>query len=171
MQCKTLFVLIRFMFYSRYSGVHVGKPQIASNSNPETHWNNKVFLRKLRTLIDDKMIRFTTPHAGCMIYLMLSIVINLFILILRISAHEAQNNGTVIPTPHDFDATAAASVKTMTEEITTETGKWVTVCPWHGTVQCPIMCGQNVVIIWIILSNILFIASFMYIAARSCRQI
>lgn len=52
------------------------------------------------------MIRAKEAPSGCIIYLMLSIVINLFILILRISAHEVQNNTTV--------AVAAASVAAST---------------------------------------------------------
>lgn len=52
------------------------------------------------------MVRAKEAPSGCIVYLMLSIVINLFILILRISAHEVQNNATV--------AVAAAAVATPT---------------------------------------------------------
>lgn len=59
------------------------------------------------------MVRAKEAPSGCIIYLMLSIVINLFILILRISAHEVQNNATVavaataaaVPTPTTVPAT------------------------------------------------------------------
>lgn len=69
------------------------------------------------------MIRFAEPHAGCMVYLMLSIVINLFILILRISAHETQNNSTM-QAVHQFDAATIVSVKALAEEDTSEMGKF-----------------------------------------------
>lgn len=54
----------------------------------------------------DEMARFTNPPAGCVIYFMLSIVINLFILILRISAQEVQNNATFATVAHRFDGNA-----------------------------------------------------------------
>lgn len=63
------------------------------------------------------MIRFSDPPGGCIIYFMLSIVINLFILILRISAHELQYNST-----HRFDAAAVMNI-TSTDEKTSEIGK------------------------------------------------
>lgn len=65
---------------------------------------------------ENKMSRFCDPPAGCIIYFMLSIVINLFILILRISAHEVQSNNT-LPTPiHRFDAAAVMNIKTSDEK-------------------------------------------------------
>lgn len=76
-----------------------------------------------------KMVRAKEAPAGCIIYLMLSIVINLFILILRISAHDVQNNATVArieattttliaPTIYHTDVTATSA---STAAITTTT--------------------------------------------------
>lgn len=59
------------------------------------------------------MVRIKEAPAGCIIYLMLSIVINLFILILRISAHDVQNNTTV---PR-VEATAAATTTVVATTI------------------------------------------------------
>lgn len=69
-----------------------------------------------------EMIRFSDPPGGCIIYFMLSIVINLFILILRISAHELQNNSTLSTPTHRFDAAAVMNIKT-TNEKTSEIGE------------------------------------------------
>lgn len=83
------------------------------------------------------MIRARQAPSGCIIYLMLSIVINLFILILRISAHEVQTNTmiattttttTTIATIHHTDVTTttttttADDIKTMSDDIH-ESGK------------------------------------------------
>lgn len=54
---------------------------------------------------------------------MLSIVINLFILILRISAHELQYNSTLSTPTHRFDAAAVMNIKTTDNEKTSEIGE------------------------------------------------
>lgn len=64
------------------------------------------------------MRRFGDPPAGCIIYFMLSIVINLLIVILRISAQEVQNNSTLATTIHRFDFKAATTGKSS------DTGKY-----------------------------------------------
>lgn len=66
-----------------------------------------------------KMRRFREPPAGCIAYFMLSIVINLLILILRISAHEMQNNRTLATTitTYRHDAVAAVSIETTAEDV------------------------------------------------------
>lgn len=60
------------------------------------------------------MVRAKEAPSGCIVYLMLSIVINLFILILRISAHEVQNNAPVA-------VTAAAVATIYHTDVTTTT--------------------------------------------------
>lgn len=74
-----------------------------------------------------KMSRNREPPAGCIVYFMLSIVINLFILILRISAHELHNNITVATTIYHLDATTVNSSKASTED-NNETSKYL--CVW-----------------------------------------
>lgn len=79
------------------------------------------------------MNRAKEAPAGCIVYLMLSIVINLFILILRISAHEMQNNTilataitTTIATSHHTDVTTfttTGDIKTMSNDIR-KSGEW-----------------------------------------------
>lgn len=71
------------------------------------------------------MSRFREPPAGCVVYFMLSIVINLFIVMLRISAHEVQNNSTLTTTTYilpTFDDSVIIS-STTTIQDTTDTGK------------------------------------------------
>ncbi|XP_055297900.1 uncharacterized protein LOC129566198 isoform X2 [Sitodiplosis mosellana] len=68
------------------------------------------------------MIGYREPPAGCLVYFMLSIVINLFIAILRISAQDVQNNSTLPTSVHRFDANALMNIKTSdvkTSEIAT----------------------------------------------------
>lgn len=67
------------------------------------------------------MFRAKEAPAGCIIYLMLSIVINLFILILRISAHDVQNNTTVAKIGTPTTTLAAASTIHHTDVTTTTT--------------------------------------------------
>lgn len=62
------------------------------------------------------MRRFGDRPAGCIIYFILSIVINLLIVILRISAQDVPNNGTITSKLHRFDIKA-------TTGIAIETGK------------------------------------------------
>lgn len=67
------------------------------------------------------MIGYREPPAGCLVYFMLSIVINLFILILRISAQDVHNNNnnnnSTLPTSvHRFDANALINIKTSDEK-------------------------------------------------------
>ncbi|XP_055297878.1 uncharacterized protein LOC129566190 [Sitodiplosis mosellana] len=71
------------------------------------------------------MSRFREPPAGCILYFMLSIAINLFIVMLRISALELQNNSTLATTAATYilptlDATGVMSSIT-TAEVSTET--------------------------------------------------
>lgn len=68
------------------------------------------------------MVRAREAPAGCIVYFMLSIVINLFILILRISAHEVQNNSTLVTTTYHLGATATVNFNTTTGGYT-ESGK------------------------------------------------
>lgn len=69
------------------------------------------------------MLRLSGPHAGCMAYLILSIVINLLILILRISAQEMQNHSTV-STVHQFDTVTVVAMRTTVEEVGSEIGTY-----------------------------------------------
>lgn len=69
------------------------------------------------------MRRFCDPPGGCIIYFMLSIVINLFILILRISAHEVQSNGTFSTPIHRFDAAAVMNIRTADKKAS-ESGEY-----------------------------------------------
>lgn len=70
------------------------------------------------------MIGYREPPIGCLIYFMLSIVINLFILILRISAQDVQNNSTLPTSVHRFDANAIMNIKTSDEK-TIDTGRFI----------------------------------------------
>lgn len=74
------------------------------------------------------MSRLREPPAGCVLYFMLSILINLFIVMLRISALEVNNNSTVataVATPYILPTADAIGVMSSTEstQITTEFGK------------------------------------------------
>lgn len=68
------------------------------------------------------MVRVIEAPAGCLIYFMLSIVINLFILILRISAHEVQNNNTLVITTYHPNASAIVNINATTRSVI-ESGK------------------------------------------------
>lgn len=74
-----------------------------------------------------KKNRVIEPPAGCIAYFMLSIVINLLIVILRISAHEMQNNTTLatttMTTTYCHDAMAPISIETTAEDVN-ETSKF-----------------------------------------------
>lgn len=68
------------------------------------------------------MIRAKEAPSGCIIYLMLSIVINLFILIFRISAHEVPNNtSTTAAAPAAIASTTTAAPIYHTDATTTAT--------------------------------------------------
>lgn len=72
---------------------------------------------------DSEMSRLRQPPTGFIIYLMLSIVINLFILILRISAHELQTNNTLKTITYSLDTTALISSVNRITEDNSEMGK------------------------------------------------
>lgn len=81
------------------------------------------------------MSRVREAPAGCIVYFMLSIVINLFILILRISALEVQNNSTLATT--NYRTIPTASLQTTNDDTgATESGKMdskyihVVPCTW-----------------------------------------
>lgn len=71
-----------------------------------------------------EMTRFGEPPAGCIIYFMLSIVINLLILILRISAQEVQNTSTLATPIHRFGMQPTIGKSS-------ETGKYI-IEHWEG---------------------------------------
>lgn len=73
------------------------------------------------------MSRVREAPAGCIVYFMLSIVINLFILILRISALEVHNNSTLATT--NYRTIPTASVRTTNDDTgATESGKKASQC-------------------------------------------
>ena len=74
------------------------------------------------------MSRLREPPAGCVLYFMLSILINLFIVMLRISALEVHNNSTLATaaaTPYILSSTDTIGEmsSTATTQVTTEIGK------------------------------------------------
>lgn len=70
------------------------------------------------------MIRYKESPAGCIIYFVLSIVINSLILILRISAHEIQQNTTIAMANHRLHhATDTFATVTIVDYIKTTTAE------------------------------------------------
>lgn len=69
------------------------------------------------------MIRYRESPAGCIIYFLLSNLMNFLILILRISAHEISNNSTIASTTTQRLVTATVITIKSTAESNTEQSK------------------------------------------------